>query len=399
MTTPRLLDLAARSLGGSVMHADDESFGEKENLVLDAPAVVAPGRFGHKGELVDGWETRRRRGAPGHDRALVRLGAPGVVRSVDIDTTGFTGNFPTHARVEGCGLDGHPSVAELQAPEVEWEMLAPWVSLRGDDHHVVPVSSPTRVTHVRLSMRPDGGIARLRVHGRALPDPRTLDGLTVDLAARELGGLVEASSDDFYTRASVLNRPDLARSMGEGWETRRRRDDGHDWVVLRLAAAARPEMVEIDTSYFVLNASAEVELWGAHRETAPEPQSPEWFPVLPRLRLQPDTRHRFRVPPGAEMTHVRLDAFPDGGISRVRLPGRVVGPGRRLLGLRWLNALPVGQLRAVLADAGIQAVAPLLAARPLTEHPTGTGGLGSVVPELSDAESARLLALVAGPRG
>lgn len=330
------LDLAARSLGGGVVHADDESFGEKENLVVDSPPVVAPGRFGHKGELVDGWETRRRRGsAPGYDRALIRLGAPGVVHSVDIDTTGFTGNFPTHAMLEGRGLEGHPSVGDLLSPHVEWRTLVPWVALRGDQHHVVEVSCPTRVTHVRLTMRPDGGIARLRVSGDAVPDPRLLDGLTVDLAARELGGLVIASSDDFYSHATVLNRPDLARTMGEGWETRRRRDDGHDWAVVRLAAAARPQVVEVDTSWFVLNASAEVQLWGCRSETSPEPHGAGWFPVLPRTPLQPDTRHRLRVPPGPEMTHVRLDAFPDGGLSRLRLYGAVTGAGREHLEARW----------------------------------------------------------------
>jgi len=363
MTAAHPLDLAARSLGGSVVQADDESFGEKENLVVDGSAVVAPGRFGHKGEVVDGWETRRRRGSPpGHDRALVRLGAPGVVRSVDIDTTGFTGNHPTHAMLEGCGLDGYPSVDELRSPDVGWEPLVPWVPLSGDEHHVLSVSSPTRITHVRLTVRPDGGIARLRVHGDALPDPRTLDGLTVDLAARELGGLVVASSDDFYTQASALNRPDLARTMGAGWETQRRRDDGHDWAVVRLAAAARPQMVEVDTSYFVLNASAEVELWGCHNETDPDPQAAEWFPVLPRTRLQPDTRHRFRVPPGPEMTHVRLDAFPDGGISRLRLQGQVVGPSLHRLAVRWFEALPEGQRQALMREYAVPSVELLLAA-------------------------------------
>ncbi len=357
------LDLAARSLGGSVVHADDESFGEKENLVVDGPAVVAPGRFGHKGELVDGWETRRRRGsAPGYDRALIRLGAPGVVGHVDIDTTGFSGNYPTHARLEGCGLEGYPSVDELLAPDVEWQVLVPWTALGGDAHHVVPSRCSDRITHVRLTMRPDGGIARLRVHGDALPDPRTLDGLTVDLAARELGGLVVASSDDFYSQASVLNRPDLARTMGEGWETQRRRDDGHDWAVVRLAAAARPQVVEVDTSSFVLNASAQLELWGCRSETSPDPHDAPWFPVLARTRLQPDTRHRFRVPPGPEMTHVRLDAFPDGGISRLRVHGQVTGPSLHRLAERWLRALPEGQRQTLQREYDVTSADRLLPA-------------------------------------
>lgn len=398
MTTPGRLDLAARSLGGGVVQADDESFGEKENLVVDEPAVVAPGRFGHKGELVDGWETRRRRGAPpGYDRALVRLGAAGVVRSVDIDTTGFTGNVPTHAMVEGCGVGGYPSVADLQSPKAGWETLVPWTPLSGGSHHLLPVSSPWRTTHVRLSVRPDGGVARLRVHGDALPDPRTLDGLTVDLAARELGGLVVVSSDDFYSRASALNRPDLARTMGEGWETRRRRDDGNDWAVVRLAAASRPQVIEVDTTYFVLNASAEVALWGWDDGAAPDPHSPAWFPVLPRTTVQPDTRHRFRVAPGPAMTHVRLDAFPDGGLSRLRLPGRLTGAGRRDLGRRWFDALPVGQLGAVLTEAGLSADPSLVRTRPLPADINTPRALRTALPTLSADDAARLCTLLGGP--
>src|SRR3954447_5422592 len=256
MTSPMtLIDLAARSLGGSVVAANDESFGEKESLIVPRVAGFLPGRYGHKGELVDGWETRRRREL-GDDWAIVRLAASGVVSRVDIDTTSFTGNYPSRARLEGCTVDGHPSVAELQA--ASWRGLVPWTPLTGDAHHLLDAAPAGRVTHVRLVIRPDGGVARLRVLGRVTPDPRRFDGLTVDLAAAELGGVIEASSDEFYSSPTVLLLPGVARTMGEGWETRRNREGGNDWLVLRLAAAGVFREIEVDTSYYVANASGEV---------------------------------------------------------------------------------------------------------------------------------------------
>jgi allantoicase len=329
----RDINLAARSLGASVLAANDESFGEKENLILDAPADFRPGRYGHKGEIVDGWETRRR--GPGRDWVLVRLGSPGVINSVDVDTSFFTGNYPESCVVEACAMAGYPAPEELLAPAVGWATIVASSRLDGDAHNVFAVDSGRRFTHVRLTIAPDGGVARLRVGGRVCLDPGEVDGLTVDLAARALGGVVEASSDEFYSSADVLNLPDLPRSMGEGWETRRRRGPGNDWALIRLAAAGRIRVVEVDTSWFKFNASSEVALLGARASTTPAVDSPAWHQLLPRTRLQPDTRHRFRIDSDRadqEVTHVRLDAFPDGGVARLRLCGEVSADGLRELG-------------------------------------------------------------------
>lgn len=325
----RDVDLASRLLGGSVLAASDESFGEKENLIVPGAPGIPPGTYGHKGEIVDGWETRRRRGAgPGFDWALVRLGASGVITSVDVDTTSFTGNYPAQASVHACTVDGYPSPDELEAPEVAWAELVPPSPLRGDAHNVFPVRARARYTHVRLCAYPDGGIARLRVAGVVRADPGRFAGLTRDLAAVEHGGLVVESSDDFYSAPSALILPGPARHMGEGWETRRRRGGGHDWVVLRLAAAGWVREVEVDTTHYKYNASSHVALSGW---TSPDRS----FPILERTRLQPDTRHLFRVPPGPAVTHVRLDAYPDGGLSRLRLHGELTADGRAGLAAAW----------------------------------------------------------------
>ncbi|MDX6347604.1 MAG: allantoicase [Streptomyces sp.] len=367
-------DLASRALGGSVVTANDESFGEKENLIVPTAADFTPGSFGHKGEIVDGWETRRRR-TPGHDWALIRLGSPGVIHSIDVDTSFFTGNYPEQCRVEACGVEGYPSPEELAAPDVTWEEIVPLSPLEGGTHNRFTVTAPSRFTHVRLSIHPDGGVARLRVNGRVIPDPRRFDGVTLDLAAREHGGVVEVSSDTFYSSAAVLNLPGLARHMGDGWETRRRRGAGNDWAIISLAAPGQLRRIEVDTSYYVNNASGECALYGATADTTPGPDSPLWFPLLSRTRLQPDTRHFFDVTATEAVTHVRFDVFPDGGISRLRLLGSVDSAAWPALALGWFNTLPADQAQAVLTGtAGLdpETAQALIARRPLTHGDPAT---------------------------
>jgi allantoicase len=367
-----LPDLAVRGLGGSVVAANDELFAERENLVKPEAPAYQTYTFGHKGQVYDGWETRRRR-QPGFDWAIVRLGAAGVVRGVVVDTAFFKGNYPPEVSVEGCSVEGYPSADELEG--AAWATLVPRSAVRGDARNPFRVELPQRFTHVRLCMYPDGGIARLRVHGEIVPDPRYLSAGAIDLAALEHGGTVSGCSNMFYSSPTNLISPGLARVMGEGWETARRRDEGNDWVEFRLAGAGVVRLAELDTSYFVGNAPGWASLRACDARAADPADQDAWAELLPRTRLLPDTRHRFRVDSGAEVTHVRLDVFPDGGMARVRLHGELTAQARAGLGLRWLNLLPDAHARQVLVDdgglgtsAGGAAEADrLVASRPLAE--------------------------------
>jgi allantoicase len=379
--TPPAADLASRWLGGSVIAASDESFGEKENLLNPAPAAFEPGRYGPRGEIVDGWETRRRRD-PGHDWALIRLGAPGVITEVDVDTSFFTGNFPESVSLQACGCEGYPSPGELAG--VAWEPIVPRSELAGDTRNRFRVTDPRRFTHLRLSAYPDGGIARLRVLGHPVPDPRGLEALTIDLASQQYGGAVVASSDDFYTSAVHLIRPDQARTMGEGWETRRRRDQGHDHVIIQLAFPGVIRRVIVDTAHFKYNASAEAELHGSpgnHTTQGPPETSASWTPLVARTRLQPDTRHEFPSQHEHPVATVRLDAYPDGGLSRLRLIGHLTPQARRVAGYRWFNSLPAPQAIQCLTNAGLSPdrAAQLTGQRPLTSDATRDPSLTSML--------------------
>ncbi|MGW3177864.1 allantoicase [Kitasatospora sp. NPDC001119] len=371
-----LVDLASRLLGAGVVATNEDTFADAENLLVAKPAAFRPHTFGHKGQIMDGWESKRRRGVSAdqphptdedHDWAIVRLGAAGVVRGVIVDTAHFTGNYPETASVEAASVPGHPSPEELQ--DAEWTTIVPRTALDGDTAHEFAVADGTRYTHVRLNIFPDGGVARLRVHGEVLPDPRELDGLTFDLAAQEYGGVAEAASDRYFSSPHNLNAPGRASVMGDGWETRRRRDKANDWVQIALAGGGEVLAAEVDTSYFVANAPGWADLIGFDASTGADPADGEWFELLPRTRLQPDTRHRFRLAAGRPVTHVRINVHPDGGLARLRLTGRLTGAGRAALALRWFNALPAAEAVAALTGAGLTAdeAAALTAARPVAD--------------------------------
>ena len=373
-------DLASRWLGGTVMAASDEAFGDKENLLNPDAPVNEPGHYGNRGEVVDGWETRRRREG-GHDWVLIRLGAPGVITSIDVDTSFFTGNFPESCRVEACGHEGYPASNELTHVQHEWLEIVPHSALRGSSHNVFPVSDPRRFTHVRLAIFPDGGVARLRVNGRVVPDPRELDGISIDLASQRYGGAVVSSSDDFYTSSQLLNRPDRARTMGEGWETRRRRDTGHDFAVFRLAFVGYVRQLIVDTAHFRYNATGEIMVYGCKDQEPPAADSDAWRPMLGRTRLQPDTYHVFPLGDNVTVGSIRLDAFPDGGISRVRAIGTIEPGARRRAGYSWFNSLPSDQAVACLLAAGLpgDSAAELVGLRPVSQTPSDLRQLATLL--------------------
>jgi len=344
-----LPDLASRRIGGSVVYANDELFAEKENLIKPDPPALSEGDYGHKGKIYDGWETRRRRDR-GHDHAIIRLGVPGVVRGVVVDTSFFRGNYPPQVSLEAVSADNYPSPAELG--ERDWLSLVSRADALGDTGNFYPVADQRRWTHVRLSIYPDGGVARLRVHGEPVPDPQFLVG-GLDLAAMENGGQVVECSDAFYGSAANVIMPGLAASMADGWENARRRDAGHDYVTIALAAAGIVRLIEVDTSYFVGNSPGSARLLAATLGSldgapgvtlasgAPSvPTGLTWRELLPRTRLQPDTRHRFMVASTEPATHVRLEVFPDGGIARLRVHGELTLDGLAGLRERYQAVLP-----------------------------------------------------------
>ncbi|HEX8472555.1 MAG TPA: allantoicase [Pyrinomonadaceae bacterium] len=335
MDFTELVDLAAERLGGAVLFANDDFFAPKENLLKASAPVWMEGKYTERGKWMDGWESRRRR-TPGYDWCLIRLGVSGIVRGVVVDTSFFRGNYPEQCSIEACTMNGVPDVEQLTDAGVRWVEILPQSPLQGDSQNPFTVANDGRFTHLRFKIYPDGGVARLRVYGEVVPDWSRLAraGGEIDLAAVEQGGLVVASSDMFFGHRHNLIMPGRAHDMSDGWETRRRRGAGHDWVVIRLGARGTIRRIEVDTAHFKGNfpESCWLEVCDAPGGVTGDAldesalSSLPWRELLPRTRLQAHTRHFYEEELNAAVgaaTHVRFNIFPDGGVSRLRLYGHV----------------------------------------------------------------------------
>jgi allantoicase len=354
-----LVDLASERLGGVVLQASDEFFGAKDNLLRAAPPAFIPDRYTEAGKWMDGWETRRHR-APDHDWCLIRLGAPGIIRGVVVDTAYFKGNFP-----EQCSLEASPD-------QQEWTELLPPSALLGDAQNAFQIDDPYRYTFLRFHIYPDGGVARLRVYGEVIP--KRLDEFT-NLAAVESGARVIEASDMFFGSRHNLIYPGRSTGMHDGWETRRSRGDHHDWAEIDLAAHGEIQRVEIDTLHFKGNSPESCSL---------ETESGE--EVLPRTKLQPHTRHVFETEVKAVTTsRVRFRIYPDGGVSRLRLCGKPSEGGRAAHRTRLINALTPQEARTLLlACCGSRRWADAMAgARPFSSASAVTGAAESAWRSLS----------------
>ena len=322
-----LVDLASEKLGGAVLFANDEFFAPKENLLNPKAAVWKEGKYTERGKWMDGWETMRRRSPrldEEYDWCVIRLGSPGTVKGVTVDTSFFRGNYPSHCSIEACTADANSTVAELLGDRTHWTEVLSKSALKGDSQNNFATESSTRSTHIRLKIFPDGGVARLRVYGDVLPDWDSIKNRNseVDLAAVENGGTVPLASDMFFGHRLNLIMPGHARDMSDGWESQRRRGPGHDWCIIKLGTRGRITRVEVDTSHFKGNYPESCSIDVGNGDAL---ESIEWRELLASTKLQAHTRHTFvtELADLGDVTHARLNIYPDGGVSRLRLFGRI----------------------------------------------------------------------------
>ncbi len=365
-----LIDLASQSLGGSVLWANDDFFAAKENLLKAEAAEWREHEYTDRGKWMDGWETRRRR-EPGFDTCVVRLGLPGVIRGVVVDTSYFRGNSPADCSLEGAVIE--PAHLDLDSiHSAHWTELLPRAALQGDSKNPFVIASAQRFTHLRFHIYPDGGVARLRAHGEVVPDWARLSssGGLIDLASIENGGLSLACSDMFFGSRNNLILPGRPGNMSSGWETRRRRGPGHDWNLLKLGALGLVRRIEVDTSCFKGNAPGRVSIDACEATTL---DGARWTPLLRETHTQPNTRHHFEEElrcPG-QVNHLRLNVFPDGGVARLRVWGEPLVADARAEAIASLNALlPEEALAVARSFCSSARFAELLAAsRPFEDAP------------------------------
>lgn len=320
-----LTDLAAGRLGGKVLFATDDFFAEKENLIKPGRGIFIADKYTDRGKWMDGWESRRKR-VPGHDWCVIRLATEGQIKGFDIDTNFFLGNHPPHASVEAVRLNEDGKVADWDS--LKWEEILPKSPLDPGSRNFYECRSGEIFSHVRLHIYPDGGVARFRVFGDVFKDwSRVAPDETVDLAAAVNGARAVACNDMFFSSMSNLLMPGRGVNMGDGWETKRNRTPGNrDWVIVKLSTRGIIENILIDTCHFKGNYPDRCSLEGCDLPLSSDFSAGDvqWQPVLPESRLQADTQHTFKdeIINRGPFTAVRLNIFPDGGISRMRIFGK-----------------------------------------------------------------------------
>ncbi len=316
-------NLASPRLGSEAIFATDDFFAPKARMLQDAPPVFMPDKFDDHGKWMDGWESRRRRDG-GHDFCVIRLGVQGRIAEVDIDTSHFTGNYPPKASLEGCLSENTPD------DDCVWTELVPATPLAGDSHHFIPVGDSGVYNHLRLHIYPDGGIARLRIYGDPVRDWSALaPDAVVELSAITNGGRIVGYNDAHYGNTWSILLAGRGVNMGYGWETRRRREPGNDWIIVKLGTPGIVERVEVDTVHFKGNYPDRCSLQAAFVEAGNDEtvvsEAEGWDELMPPQKLEADRQHFFEgaaIRTLGAVSHVRLNIFPDGGVSRLRIFGR-----------------------------------------------------------------------------
>ncbi|CAN0451904.1 unnamed protein product [Discosporangium mesarthrocarpum] len=316
------VNLASPRLGAEILEVSDDFFGAAGRMLNDAPPIFYPHRYDEHGKWMDGWESRRRRQG-GYDHCIVRLGAKSVLAGFEINTRFFTGNHPPYASIQAALVDGAPDAT------TEWVEIVPDSAIAPDGHNLFPIEDDRPFNVLRLNMLPDGGIARFRVWGTPVcewKDPDA-DG-NHELSAILNAGRVIGYSDAHYGDPWIILTPGRGINMGDGWETRRRREPGNDWIVIALGAAGEARHIEIDTAHFKGNYPDRCSIQAAHMTEMADADivaaSEDWPELMSEQKLQMDHIHDFE---GAALidigpiTHIRLNVFPDGGVSRVRVFG------------------------------------------------------------------------------
>jgi len=317
-------NLLSEKLGAKVLSCTDEFFASASRMLQDSEPVFIVGKFDDHGKWMDGWETRRRRNG-GNDTAIVKLGLLGTIKGLDINTSHFTGNFPPAASVQVARCEGEPD------ERTEWVEIVPAKSLQGNSHHFVEIDDDRVWTHLRLNIFPDGGVARLRAYGQPACDWESKDpGQLYEVSALASGGRIVAYNDSHFGSPMPLLTPGRGVNMGDGWETRRRREPGNDWVIIELGHAATVEKIEIDTAHFKGNYPDRVSVQGALVKESTDQslvtQAMFWPVILGEQKTEMDKQHFYEgavLQPVGPVSHVRVNMFPDGGISRVRIWGRL----------------------------------------------------------------------------
>jgi len=322
--TDGLIDLAQPRLGSKVIFKTDDFFASAHRIIDPLSPVFKEGLFDKNGKWMDGWESRRKR-TSGHDYLIVRLGKPGSIVKVDIDTSHFNGNQPSMVSLEGCYSKSN------NIKNLKWKNLIIKKKTKANSHHIFNSSSKSIFTHVKLNIFPDGGVARLRLYGKISKENNNFANKTINLASLLNGASVIACNNEHFGKAENILAPGKAKNMGDGWETRRRRNNGFDWLILNSVKGKKIDKIEISTHHFKGNFPSHCSLQAAfitnkRSSSSIVKSSNKWKFLMTKVNLSANKTHKFknRLMKYNKINFIKINIFPDGGISRFKIFGKSI---------------------------------------------------------------------------
>ena len=317
-----MIDLAQSRLGTKVVDKTDEFFAPAKRIINPWAPVFKEGVFDKHGQWMDGWETRRKRNK-GHDYLVLKLGKPGKIHKVDIDTSYFSGNQPNKVSLEACF-----SKKKLPNKNSKWIKILNKKSTKPNSHHFFIIKSKFTFTHVKLNIYPDGGIARLRIYG-SMEIKKKFGKKIINLTSVLNGAVPIACNNEHFGRAENILAPGIGKNMGDGWETRRSRGTNFDWLIIKCATTGKINKIQIDTHHFKGNYPDKCSLQAAYLSNKISNKtivdsSKKWKLLLNKAKLNAHKKHNFqnKLMKNKKVNYIRINIFPDGGISRIRAFGR-----------------------------------------------------------------------------
>ena len=322
--TNGLIDLAQPRLGSKVIFKTDDFFASANRIINPSPAVFKEGLFDKNGKWMDGWESRRKR-TSGHDFLIIKLGKSGSINKVDVDTSHFNGNQPSMISLEGC-YSKSKNIKDLK-----WKTLIGKKKTNANSHHMFKSSSKSIFTHIKLNIFPDGGVARLRLYGSISKENNKFGNKTINLASLLNGASVIACNNEHFGKAENILAPGKAKNMGDGWETRRRRNKGFDWLILNPINGKKIDKIEISTHHFKGNFPSHCSLQAAfvpNKKSSSSiiKSSVKWKFLLNKVNLSANKTHVFKniLMKNDKINFIKINIFPDGGISRFKIFGKSI---------------------------------------------------------------------------
>ena len=319
-----LIDLAQSRLGSKIVYKTDEFFAPAKRIINSWPPVFKEGVFDKHGKWMDGWETRRKR-SKGHDYLILKLGKPGKIYKVDIDTSYFSGNHPTKVSMQACF-----SKKKIPNKNSKWTTILIKKSTKANSHHFFIIKNKSIFSHIKLKIFPDGGVARLRVYG-TIENKKKFGKKILNLTSLLNGATPIVCNNEHFGRAENILAPGIGKNMGDGWETRRSRGKNFDWLIIKCATVGKINKIQIDTHHFKGNYPDKCSLQAAYINSKISNKSivnssKKWKLLLNKVKLNAHKKHNFqnKLMKNKKVNYIRINIFPDGGISRIRMFGKAV---------------------------------------------------------------------------